>query len=197
MVQSVNKHMSGDIFVSLRGGTYPLSQTLTFRPIDSGTNGYNIIYEAYAGEKLVISGGQTITSWTLNDHNKNIWQATVGTKLQTRQLYVNGVRAIRARSSGGLPGRVTQTSTGYTERATSFLGSTIVDNRCCDPHQNAAHEERGSRGRFCDRSIFVTNLPPRPSFFVQATESTFRVCVTQHSGERIFHKKKLSQGGLP
>src|SRR3989442_7020152 len=84
MVRSVNKHMSGDIFVSLRGGTYPLSQTLTFGPIDSGTNGYNIIYEAYAGEKPVISGGQTITSWTLHDHNTNIWQATVGTKLQTR-----------------------------------------------------------------------------------------------------------------
>jgi hypothetical protein len=119
-VQGVNKHMSGDIFVSLRGGTYPLSQTLAFEPGDSGTNGYNIIYEAYAGEKPVISGGQTITVWSLHDHTKNIWQATVGTKLQTRQLYVNGVRAIRARSSGGLPGRVTQTSTGYTTTDTSL-----------------------------------------------------------------------------
>lgn len=37
MVQSVNKHTSEDIFVSLRGGTYPLSQTLAFGPGDSGT----------------------------------------------------------------------------------------------------------------------------------------------------------------
>jgi hypothetical protein len=120
VVQGVNKHMSGNIFVSLRGGIYPFIQTLTFGPSDSGTNGYDIIYEAYAGEKPVISGGQPITGWSLHDRNKNIWQATVGTKLQTRQLYVNGVRAIRARSSGGLPGRVTQTATGYTTTDTSL-----------------------------------------------------------------------------
>src|SRR5258708_1155259 len=59
------------------------------------------------------------------------------------------------------------------------------------------HKERGSRGQVCDRRVPVTNLPPRPSLFVQATESTFRVCVTHHSGEQLFQKKKLSQGGLP
>src|SRR6266566_2255445 len=35
------------------------------------------------------------------------------------------------------------------------------------------YKERGSRGQVCDRHVSVTNLPPRPSLFVQATESTF------------------------
>src|SRR5947209_13472291 len=67
---------------------------------------------------------------------------------------------------------------------------------CDDHHQNELHKGRGSREQVCDKYTSVTNLPPRPSSFVQATESTFRVCVTQHSGEQLLHKKKLSQGGL-
>src|SRR5258708_39529663 len=55
------------------------------------------------------------------------------------------------------------------------------------------HKERGSRGQVCDRRVPVTNLPPRPSCFVQATENTFRVCVPHHSGEQLFQKKKLSR----
>src|SRR5437764_11609928 len=55
------------------------------------------------------------------------------------------------------------------------------------------HKERGSRGRFCDNDAFVTKTTPRPSCFVQATENTFRVCVTHHSGEQLFQKKKLSR----
>src|SRR5207248_6987399 len=70
----------------------------------------------------------------------------------------------------------------------------LVDrNGCRDPHMKDHHKERGSRGQVCDGYTSVTNLPPRPSLFVQATESTFRVCVPHHSGEQLFQKKKLSR----
>ncbi|WNQ10887.1 right-handed parallel beta-helix repeat-containing protein [Paenibacillus aurantius] len=119
-VRTVSASMSDDIIVNLLGGTYTLSQTLVFSPSqgDSGKNGHNIIYQANnygtpSQEVPVLSGGQSITGWTLHDSANNIWKANVGS-LETRQLYVDGVRAYRARTNSGIPGTVTKTSTGYT-----------------------------------------------------------------------------------
>ena len=112
-VRAVNASMSGDINVYLRGGTYALAQPLSFAAADSGTNGHTVFYQAYPGETPILSGGRAITGWTLWDSAKNIWRAPAS-GLQTRQLYVNGVRAVRARSTGGLPPGTTKTSSGYT-----------------------------------------------------------------------------------
>lgn len=117
-VRTVNSSMSGDIVVLLRGGTYQLSSTFALDQNDSGNNGYNVMYQAYPGETPMISGGQTITGWS-QVGGGNIWQANVGTSLQTRQLYVNGIRATRAALGSGIPGSVTKTSTGYTTTSTA------------------------------------------------------------------------------
>jgi len=111
-VRLINGNMTGDIIIYLRGGTYSLSETIELGDEDSGTNGYDIIYRNYPDEVPVLSGGQSITGWTLHDVNLNIWEASVG-QLDTRQIYVNGTRATRARSEGELPG-AQKTSTGYT-----------------------------------------------------------------------------------
>ena len=95
VVRTVNQSMTGDIVVYLRDGRYVLSNTLTFDQYDSGTNGFNVIYTAYPGEKPIISGGQQITGWT--PVGNGIYRANVGT-LRFRQLYVNDKRAIRART---------------------------------------------------------------------------------------------------
>jgi hypothetical protein len=100
--------MSEDINVYLREGWYILSSAITFDQGDSGTNGYNVIYQAYPGEHVVISGGRQITDWSLHDGGKNIWKAGAP-GLETRQLYINCVRASRANSGNGtnsLPGAV-------------------------------------------------------------------------------------------
>ena len=52
------------IRVMLRGGTYFLQTPIRFDPKDSGTSNAPVIYEAYPGEKPVISGGRQITGWT-------------------------------------------------------------------------------------------------------------------------------------
>ena len=101
VVRTINSNMTGDIIVNLRGGTHTLSSTFTLGASDSGNHGYNIIYQAYGGEAPVISGGQRITGWTLHDSRKHIYKASVGTSIDTRQIYVNGVRAIRATSRFG------------------------------------------------------------------------------------------------
>src|SRR5436190_4748247 len=47
LVRGINASMTGDIHVYLRGGTYEVTATIAFGPMDSGTNGHRIFYEAY------------------------------------------------------------------------------------------------------------------------------------------------------
>ncbi|WP_328684844.1 RICIN domain-containing protein [Streptomyces sp. NBC_00343] len=93
-VRTVNSAMSGDIVVNLRGGTYPLTSPVDFTSADSGTNGHNVIYKAYGSETPVVSSARSITGWTSAGNGQ--YKASVG-DLDFRQLYVNGVRATRAR----------------------------------------------------------------------------------------------------
>ncbi|MDX3241091.1 RICIN domain-containing protein [Streptomyces sp. ME18-1-4] len=93
-VRAVNANMSDDIVVNLRGGAYPLTTPITFGTSDSGTNGHTVVYQAYNGETPVITGGKAITGWTAAANGE--YKAPVGS-LNFRQLYVNGVRATRAR----------------------------------------------------------------------------------------------------
>ncbi len=114
-IRTVNAAMTGDIVVNLRGGTYTLTSTFALTSADSGNNGWTVIYQNYTGEIPVLSGGTATTGWTSTGVN-NIWQSNVGTSLQTRQLYFNGVRGIRAKG-GTLPGAVD-----------TFLGHTTTDS---------------------------------------------------------------------
>ncbi|MFD8722282.1 RICIN domain-containing protein [Streptomyces sp. NPDC059629] len=93
-VRAVNANMSDDIVVNLRGGTYPLTAPISFGTSDSGTNGHTVVYQAYNGEAPVITGGKAITGWSAAANGE--YKASVGS-LNFRQLYVNGVRATRAR----------------------------------------------------------------------------------------------------
>jgi hypothetical protein len=95
---------------------------------DSGQHGYRVIYAAYPGERPVVSGGQRLTSWT--PAGGGLYRAAVGS-LRFRQLYVNGQRAVRARTpnageyyqlrgwdQGGRRLEVAATEVGTWQRAT-------------------------------------------------------------------------------
>lgn len=111
----IKSGLNKNILVYLRGGTYQLSEPLQFTPEDSGTDQYSITYQAYPGEKPIISGGKVISGWSLFDQVKGIWRAKIDPGINSRQLYINGTRAIRARSPGGLPGaQKTIDNKGYT-----------------------------------------------------------------------------------
>ena len=97
VVRNVTGSMTEDIVVYLYGGTYRLSETAVFDQNDSGTNGFNVIYRSYPGERAIISGGQPITGWSTVGNG--MYRANVGS-LRFRQLYVNGIRAQRARTPG-------------------------------------------------------------------------------------------------
>ncbi|HEV3311529.1 MAG TPA: right-handed parallel beta-helix repeat-containing protein, partial [Chloroflexota bacterium] len=111
VVRGINGDMAGDITIYLESGTYRLTSTVTLTPLDSGTNGYSVVWTAAPGAHPVLNGGDRITGWKLADASKNIWSATVPANLRTRQLYVNGTRATMA--SGVAPVALTKTSGGY------------------------------------------------------------------------------------
>ena len=97
LVRGMTAGMTADLTVYLRGGTYPQASTLTFSNADSGQNGFYVKYLAYPGEQPLITGGQPVTGWTLSSAGSKIYTVS-GITTPFRQLYVNGVKAIRART---------------------------------------------------------------------------------------------------
>lgn len=85
--------LTQDAIVYLRGGSYNLSSTIVFDATNSGTGGFNVIYQAYSGEKPIINGGTTISNW--QPYKNGIWKASVTSSF--RNLYVNGAKAQRGR----------------------------------------------------------------------------------------------------
>jgi hypothetical protein len=110
-VRTLNHNMAADITVYLDTGIYRLARPLLLGPRDSGTNGHNVVWTAAPGATPVISGAQRISGWKPSDTSKNIWSAHVPRNLDTRQVYVNGMRATLA--SGRPPVSLTRTATGY------------------------------------------------------------------------------------
>ncbi|MFC1431677.1 discoidin domain-containing protein [Streptacidiphilus sp. N1-3] len=118
LVRSVTGTAQTDIDVVLADGTYRLANTLSFDAADGdgATSGHTVTYQAAPGADPVLSGGEQITGWTQGAGG--VWQATVPAGTDTRQLYVNGVRADRA--AGAVPTGLTRTATGYTAASTVF-----------------------------------------------------------------------------
>ncbi|WP_433088823.1 ricin-type beta-trefoil lectin domain protein [Dactylosporangium sp. CA-052675] len=129
-VRAAAPSMSGDIVVQLAGGTYTLGGPLTFTAADSGTNGYTVFWQAAPGARPVISGGQRVTGWTPADSGQNIWKANVGTGVDSRQLYVDGRIATRARTQVNR-GDFTISATGlsFTNGALSYLNNLANKSR--------------------------------------------------------------------
>jgi len=98
--EKIRQGLNKNILVQIPGGTYALAETLTFGPEDSGTEKFSITYAAAPGEKVVLSGGRKIIGWKKG--TGDIWTAEVpevkAGKWYFRQLFVNGRRAIRART---------------------------------------------------------------------------------------------------
>jgi len=87
------------VTVNIAEGVYRLSDKIEFDQRDSGRDGKPNIYQAYPGDKVVISGGIEIgnTGWSQYQHSgKTIYKKNVGS-LRFNSLFVNDKRAIRAR----------------------------------------------------------------------------------------------------
>jgi concanavalin A-like lectin/glucanase superfamily protein/glycosyl hydrolase family 141/parallel beta helix pectate lyase-like protein len=100
-VRSLKKGgLQEDVTVLVRGGTYRLGGPLVFGPEDSGGLKRSITYAAYPGERPVFSGGRRITGWRKGRGKRwtvELPEVKAG-EWRFRQLFVNGRRAVRARS---------------------------------------------------------------------------------------------------
>ncbi|HZC52375.1 MAG TPA: hypothetical protein VE441_07750, partial [Mycobacterium sp.] len=122
-VRGLIGHAAGDVVVELTGGTYRLTSPLTLGVQDSGRPGHRVVYRAAPGQTPVLNGAIRVSGFTKVDAAKNIYRAKVPAGTASRELFVDGTRAVRARSATNPPG-FTATSTGFTTSDGSYASWT-------------------------------------------------------------------------
>lgn len=95
-VRAILPGMTGDIAVTIRGGTYPVRSAVVFTPEDSATGSHRIIYRAAEGETPLFTGGMPVSGW--KPHQDGIWKAPLHRDEKLRALYVENARAVMANS---------------------------------------------------------------------------------------------------
>ena len=86
--------------VEFADGEYRLEQPVVFGPEDSAGAGASVTYTAAKGAKPVFFGGRRLPPFTVGPDG--VWRARVDPAFRFEQLYVNGRRAVRARSPNAL-----------------------------------------------------------------------------------------------
>lgn len=94
IIRNENSTMTGDIVVYLRGGNYPIDNTIEFNQSDSGQNGYTITYMAFENEEPILNGATLVSGWS--QHSGNIYKASFNSTEKLRSLFVNETRAYMA-----------------------------------------------------------------------------------------------------
>ena len=102
------------IVVQLADGVYRLSHTFELAEADSGPDSNRpTIYKAAPDAHPVLSGSLAVKGFVPVPGDALVWVASVPVGLKSRQLWVNGRRAVRARSAE-FPAGYTATSAGFT-----------------------------------------------------------------------------------
>ncbi|MFC5282788.1 L-rhamnose mutarotase [Pedobacter alpinus] len=105
-----NPNIKNGIYIILTDGTYHLQEPVFIRPEDSGTAESPTIIQAQNFKKAILSGGVNIINWRKAEAINGLKAGTVwvadapqkaGEILNYRQLWVNGVKATRAKSTSG------------------------------------------------------------------------------------------------
>ncbi|MFA0783233.1 right-handed parallel beta-helix repeat-containing protein, partial [Fervidibacter sacchari] len=91
------------VTIYLRGGTYFLTEPIIVTPEHSGTEKFPVTIAAYRDERPILSGGRRIVGFKPTTVNgRKVWVAEIPEvregKWYFEQLWVNGRRAIRART---------------------------------------------------------------------------------------------------
>ena len=111
------------IEVNVRAGTYALAQTLALDSGDSGSPQAPVIWRAAEGDTgpVVLSGGLEVRGFTCAGADCVASVRGLPAGARPRQLYVDGQRAVRARSNPG-----TAVNTHYTRVANGYAGPALA-----------------------------------------------------------------------
>lgn len=98
-----------DFYIVLKSGEYHNTDVNgAYVPIEIGEGDYaqdkNVVFTSLTSERASISGGLHISDFRIYDAGKGIYRASVPAGTKTRQLYVNGIKATRARSAEDVKG---------------------------------------------------------------------------------------------
>ena len=150
--------LAQDLVVELADGVYRLKAPLVFDATDAESNGHTITWQAATGAHPVLSGAQKITGWTMSDAAKGIWKATAPGTFATRQLFVDGKVATRARQS------VNRADLTFTDAGFRFSTSSLaVLNTLAHPERTDLH----AVGSFTDRYSPVQSIAGGTATMVQ------------------------------
>lgn len=108
-------------YIIIKPGKHYISKQVTLNARDTGHN-KKLVIMSYGDEKAILTGEMSIGNWQMFNSQRNIYVSFVGTGVIFRQLYVNGVKAIRARSQENpLIATYDNGEIGYTTSDTTFL----------------------------------------------------------------------------
>ncbi len=92
--------ITSDLTVHIHGGSYTLTEPVVFTAADSAPEGQRITYQAVQGERPIFSGGRIIRGFKVRPDGS--WEVRLPEvadgSWRFEQLFVNGKRAIRART---------------------------------------------------------------------------------------------------
>ncbi len=110
----VNQYVTRNVTFTLKGGTYELAQPFELKgELDSGHLGSELVIRAAEGETPLLSGGTRISGWRKDTTRADLWVADTAAGMKIRQLFINGARAVRARTLD-YPAGYVKSAKGYT-----------------------------------------------------------------------------------
>ncbi len=168
------------IFVRLQGGTYQLSQAISFGPGDSGTEDCPVTYTAAGLEPAVLEGGRRIDGWKRYDDHlwaTEIPQAASG-QWRFRQLYVNGQQRTRAR----IPNE------GYLRVAGCPEGTprTVNYHKDCQSFQFKPGDIRADWTNLSDVEVIVYHFWTDSHLPIQKVDTESNIVTFAHKAGKVF-----------
>jgi hypothetical protein len=153
--------------VLVREGTYYLKGPLIFGTEDSGSKKAPVVFGAYPGEHVTISGGRRLAcNWS--PYQNGVMMTPVPQGLHFTQLFINGKRQIRARYPNYNPSDPGKS--GYVFAAGSIAPGAV--NPYAGPNEDMTFSTEAPRGIRFDASTFTkkkwTNLQDAEIHIYQA-----------------------------
>lgn len=148
-VREINSDMQRDINVNIESGVYELEDVWCFSEIDGGKNEYRVNYRAIGD--VTVSGGRRVDGW--EQISENLYRVPYSGKSRVHELYVNGVKAVRAAADNKVtPKGFYYTDDGIPQGVLADIQYAALGN----PEDIQLHYARGWKSIVCNVKDIIT-----------------------------------------
>jgi len=172
------KPLTESVQVIISDGTYTLTEPFVLTAQDSGTKDCPVVYEAAAGARPVFTAGRQIGDFKRGEGD--IWQTNIpdvaAGKWYFEQLFVNGRRAVRARTPNKFYHYTVATSEAPVEEAKDvYRRTTSVRPDALEPLRNLNSQEIRDvtlvvYHKWCITRRFLKEIDPAASTIITVGE---------------------------